>query len=388
MGEKQEKLGKPKARGNGEGSIFELKGGKRKGKKNWVAQITLDNGHKKRIYCESYKEAQQSLRNALLEQEQGKLIAGKDQTVKQYLLFWFENIQRPQIRESTSINQERTLHLHILPALGHYLLRKLTTDHVQTFYTDKLKAGLSAGYIKIIHSILHKAFADALAHNKISRNIFDIVKPPRYVVPERQPLTIDQARTLQDVMKGHRFELLITLALVTGARRGEILGLCWSQVDLEARTIQIRRTISRYGSKYIETTPKTARGKRKLILPTFLIEMFRQHRAKQNEMRLKAGSEWRDQDLVFCNRTGGFFNPGDLLDEFHKILAKGQLPRLHFHDLRHSAATFLIARGVPIKVIQEILGHSHINVTLGFYGHVLPGMHEEAMNEMDRLFGK
>jgi len=134
--------------------------------------------------------------------------------------------------------------------------------------------------------------------------------------------------------------------------------------------------------------PKTASGKRKITLPPFVIEALQQHRIRQKEAKLKAGPAWEEHDLVFCNIYGRFLNSASLYDLFISLVKKAGLPRMRFHDLRHSAATILMAMEVPVKVIQELLGHSNIKITLDVYDHVLPSMQDEAMNKMERLFGK
>jgi integrase len=388
MDERREKPGKPKGRGNGEGSIFERKGENRQGKKNWVAEFTLPNGRKKTIYCGSYKEAQQALRRALKEQEEGKLILDKDQSIKQYLEFWFENVHKTEIREATYITQRHLLVKHILPELGHYFLRQLSPDHIEAFYARKRQAKLSSGYIKNMHVLLHKAFAHALRQNKVSRNVFDLVTPVRSQASERDPLTIAQAHKLLAAAKGNPLEVILTLGLVTGMRRGEMFALRWQCIDFEQRTLRVLRTVCRFpGYGFVESEPKTARSKRTITLPLFLVEKLKQHRTRQLEARLKAGESWHENDLVFPNAQGTFLDPAHFSKRFHKLLDKAGLPHIHFHDLRHSAATILIAMGVPAKVVQEILGHSNVSITLGLYGHVTPGMHEEAMNKMGELFG-
>ena len=136
------------------------------------------------------------------------------------------------------------------------------------------------------------------------------------------------------------------------------------------------------------TEPKTASGKRKIILPQFVLEALQQYRIRQLEAKLKAGPQWEEHDLVFCNIYGRFLNTNSLQVLFSSLLKKARLPHLRSHDLRHSAATILLSMGVPAKVVQELLGHSHPSITIGVYGHVLSSMQQEAMDKLDTLFGK
>jgi integrase len=177
------------------------------------------------------------------------------------------------------------------------------------------------------------------------------------------------------------------MAIVTTMRRGELLALRWSNIDFERGSLQVVHTVDyipKYG--YVQTEPKTKAGKRLILLPTFLIEMLKAHREGQMGQRLKVGAAWEDRDLVFPDLKGGFFNPNYLLRLFKKILEEANISPMHFHDLRHSAATILLSMGVNVKVIQSLLGHSDISITLGLYSHLLPTMQQEAVDKWDDVF--
>src|SRR2546421_3878535 len=185
------------------------------------------------------------------------------------------------------------------------------------------------------------------------------------------------------------FSLLLTLitqAVATGMRKGELLGLKWGDVNLDTMSLQVRRTVDKVSGKYMENEPKTAKSRRKIVLPQFVVDVLKQHRIKQLEARLQAGEAWIDRDLVFCNAWGDYFPFSTLDDWFHVLLKEAGLPRIRFHDLRHSAATLLLTMGVHPKVVQELLGHSQIRMTLDTYSHVLPSMQQEAMNRLNDMF--
>ena len=188
-------------------------------------------------------------------------------------------------------------------------------------------------------------------------------------------------------MHEHNLEALLRLALTTEMRKGEILALRWQDIDLQKNTLQIRHTVNYRGrGKFLEGEPKTEKSKRKIILPQFVAEALKRHRTMQLETRLQVGSAWVDNDLVFSNKRGGFMVPLTLSRHFEKLLEEASLPRIRFHDLRHSAATLLLSMGVPTKVVQEILGHSTFGTTMNIYSHVLPTMQQEAMDKMDSFF--
>lgn len=201
------------------------------------------------------------------------------------------------------------------------------------------------------------------------------------------PLSPEQAQHLLHEVRGQRLDTLLALALTTGMRKGEILALRWHDIDLQKGSLQIRRTVKYLaGHGYIEGEPKTAKSRRKITLPDFVVEKLKQHRAMQLETRLQAGAKWVDRNIVFCNTHGGFLAPMILYRLFAKALRDAGLPHIRFHDLRHSAATLLLSMGVHPKVVQKLLGHSSISMTMNTYSHILPSMQKDAMNKMDDLF--
>jgi integrase len=210
------------------------------------------------------------------------------------------------------------------------------------------------------------------------------VELPRLERHKVQPLTEEQAHMLLQKAKEYHLEALLTLALATGMRRGEILGLKWRDVDLEKGVLWIRCTVNyvaRHG--FVEGKPKTVSSDREIMLPQFVIDVLRQHRVAQLETRLKVGVAWIDRDLVFPGKGGDFMGPSTLLYHFSRLLREAGLPRIRFHDLRHSAATLLLSMGVSMKVVQELLGHSNFSTTANVYSHVLSSMQREAVEKMD-----
>lgn len=384
-GEKQaKKRGKHRPRRHGSGSVFRRP--ERKGKQ-WVAQIILENGKTKQRYFNTQAEADEARNEMLYEQKRGTLVTEKDQTVKQYLEHWIENVQKKAVRLSTYTEYRKLINKQIIPELGHFKLQQLTIQRVEAFYTRKEDEGLSAGYIRQIHGILHQALAHALRSNLVSRNVCDAVTLPRLTRHEIQPLSIEQAQTFLAEVKGRRLEALFTTAILTGMREGELLALRWSDINFEQMYLQVRRTVRRItGQGNKENEPKTASSRRKIVLSAFLIGVLKQHRVRQLETRLRRGAAWEEHDLVFCNTYGKFIDPASLRHTLRIALRDAGLPSLRFHDLRHSAATLLLAMGVHAKVVQELLGHSNIMTTLNIYSHVLPSLHEDAMGKLSNLF--
>ncbi len=370
-----------KRRGHGEGSVYQRKDGR------WVAGLTLENHKRKYFYGDTRREVLEALKKAQHEQQQGTLATGPQQTVGAFLDQWLEQAHRHVIRASTYPGYRGILNKHMIPELGHIRLQQLTPQHIQAFYDKKLKEGLSPSTIRRFHAILHRALDTAVQWNLIGRNVSNIVSLPRKGGRRIQPLSEEQAKRLLQAVRGQPLEAMITVALVTGMRMGELLALRWSDVDMETGSVQVSHTINRYGSGgLIESEPKTAAGKRRVLLPPFAVGILKEHRARQATLKAKAGVTWKDNNLVFTNRVGWFIESTNLRTMFRQLLEDAGLPRIRFHDLRHSAATLLLSMGVNVKVIQELLGHSNVSITLQVYSHMLPSMQKEAVDKLEDFF--
>jgi integrase len=378
-------------RGNGEGSIFQ-----RKEDKKWTASITLENGKRKVFYGKTKKEVTEKLIKARSEQQQGMLITAPEQTVAQFLTDWLENTQKESVRARTYERYEEIIRLHIIPVLGRHQLQKLAAQHLQAFYTKKRKEGLSSTTVASFHNVLHKALDCAVKWNLVPRNVCELVSPPHRERFEVQPLTAEQAHKLLEAARGHYLEALFNLALATGMRRGELMGLKWQDIDFATNTLQIRRTLSRIPSKlsaergrgFEETEPKTKQSRRSVVTAPFAIEALKLHRIRQLEAKLKAGPAWKEYDYVFCTSVGTHLHPdSDILSQLKVLLKKARLPDIRFHDLRHTSATLLLSAGIHPKVVQEILGHSQISMTMDIYSHVLPNMQQEAVMKLNDIIG-
>ncbi len=346
-------------------------------------QVETEDG-RKTVYVKSQKEGVRKLRELQNEIEKGTLPTGPDRTLKQYLEYWIEEVHKSKVKVSTYVKYRKLIHSYIIPVLGDIKLQKLTPQQINSLYRKKEQDGLTPKTINSIHGVLHKALDDAMKWRYVSYNVCSAVSPPRIVKSE---MTIDQVERLFHVAQGSRLEALVILAALTGMRRGEVLALRWSDIDFEHETVQVRRTVDfipKHG--YVENTPKTEAGNRVIALPLRAMDAIRAHRFRQLELKLKAGAEWENRDLVFTDLQGGYFSPRYLDKLFKKLLADGRLPPIRFHDLRHSTATILLHLGVDMKVIQEILGHSNIAMTADTYSHVSVAMQKMAMEKWNTAF--
>lgn len=382
---------KKRKRGNREGSVYQ-----RKSDGLWVGSITLENGKRKVFYGKRQQEVIEKLKTALYEQQQGALpTMATKQTVAQFLQVWLESSQVQSRRPRTYERYEEVVRLHIVPTLGRYQLQKLTAQQVQAFYAEKLKAGLSPTTVDTFHNVLHSALKTAKKWKLVAENVCDFVDSPRTERYEAQPLTLEQSRRLLASAHGQPIEAILTLTLATGMRLGELMGLKWQDIDMKAGTLHLQRILSRVPTKlqrdgkkgYVEAAPKTKKSRRPLIIAPFALEVLKQHRERQQEAKKKAGDRWIENDYVFCTSIGTRLNPYYSIQKPLKLLLKeAELPNVRFHDLRHSAATLLMGMGVHPKIVQEILGHSNISITMDLYSHVLPTMQKEAIDTLNSAF--
>lgn len=212
-----------KRRGHGEGSIYQRKDGR------WVAGISLENHRRKYFYGETRREVQEKLKVALREQQQGTLVTAAQQTAKQFLERWLENTCKPVVRLTTYVRYYNAINKHLIPALGHVRLQKLTPEMVRVFIKQKLDSGLKPSTVTTIRSVLHRALEDAVKDGLISRNVVSLVKSPHVERREAQTLTVEQAKKLLAAARGTSLDALLEVALTTAMRRGEILALRWSE---------------------------------------------------------------------------------------------------------------------------------------------------------------
>jgi integrase len=288
---------------------------------------------------------------------------------------WLRDAVADTVRPVTFAKYEQIVRNHIKPSLGRLKLQTLTPAHVRGLYREKLDGGLSAHTVQYIHVTLNKALKQAVADGLVPRNVCEAVKPPRPQKREIAPLSPEQARRFLEACQGERLEALFVLAVHTGMRQGELLGLHWEDVDLEAGTLRVRTALAQTDDGPVLTSPKSAKSRRRIKLSGAAVEALKRHKAAQNAERLKLGALWEDHGLVFPNRTGGFLSPYLLTDgSLKRPLGRAGLPQIRFHDLRHTCATILLSRGVHAKLVQELLGHANISITLDTYSHVLPGM--------------
>jgi integrase len=370
-----------KKRGNGEGSITRRKNG------GWMAQYavhTAEGRKRKTLYGKTRQEVAAKLAKALSDREGGLTFDAGSLTVSEYLDRWLADSVKDTVRQRTWERYEQIVRVHIKPTLGRIKLKGLTPAHIRGLYREKLDAGLSPRTVQYIHTTLHKALKDAVGDGLIPRNVTEAVRAPRPAKKEVRPLSPDQSRTFLEAARGDRYEALYVLAVTAGLREGELLGLKWEDIDLDVGSLAVRRTLSEARSGRFFEAPKNGKG-RSIKLTRQAVEALRTHRKRQNEERLRFGTLWQDSGLVFPAQTGTPMNAKNLTARsFKPLLERAGLSRtVRLHDLRHTCATLLLGKGVHPKIVQELLGHATIAITLDTYSHVLPNMQGEAVSAME-----
>jgi integrase len=298
-----------------------------------------------------------------------------------------------RVKPTTLHSYRRNLEIHVLPTLGSKLLQQLTPTMLNTLYAalassqGSERGGLSAKTISYIHTIVHKVLADAVDADLIARNVADRAKPPR---PDRRAMAgiqswdSDELRAFLEHVAGSRLDAIWRLAAMTGMRRGEVLGLRWSDLDLDAARLSVRQALVAVGYDVITSTPKSHNA-RVIDLDAETVRKLRRHRREQNDERTEWGADYHDQDLVVAKENGAPIHPHTFSQSFKRIINRAGLRTIRLHDLRHTHASLALKTGVPVKVVSERLGHESPAFTLKQYAHVLPGMQAEAARSVAAL---
>lgn len=339
------------------------------------------------------KQAEELLVELLHERDTGVERPTGKMTVAAYLDRWMADYVTPSLAPKTAVSYRDIIKTQVVPALGAFELTKLRPTHIQSWYSRLLasgrldgKGGLSARTVQRYHQMLHAALRQAVRWQLLIRNPADAVEVPRASRRELRAVTPAQARSVMEAADATPYGALVRTALLTGMRRGELLGLRWQDVDLERAELHVQQTAQRIsGQGIVYRQPKTRLSRRSIALSVEAVAVLRRHRRRQAEARLLAGPAYHDNDLVFATGIGTPHEPGNLLRSWARIVAAAKMPGLRIHDLRHAHATLMLGAGVHPKVVSERLGHASVNITLDTYSHVLPGLQEAAAAALDTL---
>lgn len=315
--------------------------------------------------------------------------ASEDITLGAFLETWLTEVARVTVRPRTYVSYQYVVRVHLAPGLGDRPLAALSPADVQAFLNAKSSSGLSPRTVGYLRGVLRSALGHAERTDLVTRNVARLARPPR--IPRRRvaPLSVEQVRTFLAAIVGDRLEALYLVALGVGLRQGEILGLRWSDVDLEGGTLTVRHALARIDGRLMLVEPKSVTSRRVVPLPAFVrdaLVVHGQHQAAE-PLPLRPAPPDPFADLVFVTTHGTPLDGITITRRFQRILAEAGLPRQRFHDLRHACASLLLAQGVPARVVMETLGHSEISLTLNTYSHVMPSVGREAAERMDQLLG-
>lgn len=363
----------------------------------WEARCTVgyDPGTGKQIQKsitgKTQKEVATKLKQMSLDVGNGTYRVPCNLTVKGWLEAWQKDYMG-DVKASTKYLYSRNVDLYIIPNLGAVKLDSLTTPMIQKLYNQLTSENQDSGKplspktIKNIHGILHKALQQAVENGVIRANPSDACKLPRVEKKDIQPLDDTQVSEFLKAICGHPYEYLYKIALFTGIREGEVLGLTWDCLDLDAGTLTVKQQLRREQHKdgqFYFSKPKNNKT-RVLTLAPSVVKLFRLQKLEQNGKRLKAGKRWMERDLVFSNETGDFLSHRVIYRCFKELVKEIGTPSTRFHDLRHTYAVMAIQSGDDIKTVQENLGHATAAFTLDVYGHVTAQMKKASADRMEK----
>jgi integrase len=380
-------------RRKGEGAVYQ-----RASDGLWVGMLDLGiiagQRRRKTVYGQTERETIEKLSTLRTAHDRGIDLLAPTLTVGQWLDVWLSDIKGfDGTRPRTLTLYQGLAERYVKPVIGGVRLDKLTPAHVQRLVTETRNGQTargtppSASTLRHVYKLIRNALGDAYRMELVTRNVATQVKAPPLDRHRRVGLDVAEALRLFDVINGERLEALYVLALTTGLRRGELLALRWDDIDLGSRQLHVRRALQRVDGKLQVAEPKTSSSRRTVVLPRLAVRHLQEHKKRQDAERQALGKAWRDHGLVFASSIGTPVEPRNVNRRWDELRRRAGLDWLRLHDLRHGCATLLLGKGVPDRVIMEVLGHAEIGVTMNTYAHVLPVLRQEAADAIDELFG-
>jgi integrase len=374
--------------GQGSGSVVRRKDGR------YVVRLPIDGVRRVIGYAHTAEEGDRMLTAAKRQRDLGMPYISERTTLAEFAEQWLA-MRKPDLKESTYRRYENLLRVHILPTLGRFPLTKITPAQIQRLYAArrgaeiKGKATQRVGPTTVLraHTVLHAVLESARRFNLVAVNVCENVTPPRAARRTMQVLSREQVAAFLDAARGDRLEALYILDLTTGMRQGELLALRWRDVDLAAGTLRITATLyRRKAGDFAFTAPKTCESDRTVLLAPVAVEALRSHRARQLEERLALGDAWQDLDLVFARQDGAPLDGQNVTRyEFRRLLAQVGLPRIRFHEMRHTYATLMREHGMDIKGVSAALGHSTTAITADLYTHVTTAIQQQLADTAEAI---
>jgi integrase len=378
-----------------------MKGHTRRRGKTWafVVDIGTDpaTGKRRQKWVSGFereRDAAKAMRDYIARIERGEAVAESSDTVASDLRDQWLPLRRSKVKESTWAGYKDAVEGRIIPAIGALPLRKVTPKHIAKLYDDLLASGsrdprrgpgLAPKTVRNTGLVIKKAFGDAVRLGLLARNPAQHVEMPRVEQKEMKTWSTEQAREFIGFIRGDRLEALWILMLTSGMRRGELIGLKWADVDLDAGRLAVRRARVAVGYQVVWSSPKTMKSARVIALDPATCEVLQAHQSRQDEEKALVGDDYHDEDIIFAKPDGSPVHPDYVSQRFGRLVKKAGLLMIRPHDTRHTAATLLLEAGIPVKVVSERLGHSTTSITADLYQHVAPHMQEEAANKLGAM---
>jgi integrase len=315
----------------------------------------------------------------------GTAVIPSNMTVAELMAYWLEHYIRHQKSPKTFVSYEATVRLHIVPPLGKIKVQKLTAAQIQSYCTEMVTEGVGVRTVELAYTNLKQALDQAVRLDLVPKNVASNVTPPRWKPREMEVWSDDEARRFLAVADQSAYGPIWLLALSKGLRKGELLGVRWSDVDLDRGTLRIAQTIGALHGKIVFKGTKNAGSKRAITLRAGVIAALRAHKVQQLERRLKVGEGWQDHDLVFTAAHGGPIHPDNLDRDFKRLVKLAGVKPIRIHDCRHSYATLALSTGEHVKVVSDTLGHTDISMTLQTYAHVIPAQRVALADKMESM---
>ena len=375
---------KSKKHGNNEGSLYKRSDGR------YAGQIALpgDSRIKRRrkwVYGKTRADVASKMIQAQKALIDGLEIDIKNVTFESYARRWLRQ-KRNEVRQRTWEVYESRVRVHLIPAFAGKKLSSIKRDQIQDLYAARISGGTSARTVRHIHTQLQAIFGSAERDGLLIRNVAKLVKPPRAAPRKIKTLSPSESRALIKGSVGHSDEALFVLAITTGLRIGELLALRWEDLEIDKRSLRVMQSITWHRGGWSMDEPKTSGSRRQVTLSDRASRALLSHQARQAESRLIAGSLWNEYNLIFASGVGTPRSTQNVTERsFRPLLKRLGLPNIRFHDLRHTAASLLLAEGIHPKIVSEMLGHASVQITLDTYSHVTPTMQRAAANAMDSL---